>query len=206
MQKASAVAVVLAGGGSRRMGRDKALLDWQGRPLLEHVLLRLRPVFEQVAVVGGRPEWVSLPEVLWIPDDQPGAGAAAAILTALRRRQQPCFVCACDMPFVHAEFGKWLVESAPEAAAHVPRWKEQAHPLHAAWFPRAIPHLEQSLQTGERALCHIVQRLAEAGTLVWAEEETVRRFDAEGKCFINLNTPQEWRQWAPFRKGGESAP
>ncbi|MCS6830722.1 MAG: molybdenum cofactor guanylyltransferase [Armatimonadota bacterium] len=191
----STVAVVLAGGESRRMGRDKALLEWHGRPLLEHVLGRLRGAFEKLVVVGGRIEWVRLPDVLWIPDEEPGAGAAAAILTALRHLQQPCFVCACDMPFVHAEMGRWLAEKASGATAHVPRWQGQAQPLHAAWFPGATPFLHESLQMGESALWRILQRMGEAGTLQWVDEEAVRRFDAEGRCFVNLNTPQEWQAW-----------
>ena len=177
------------------MGSDKALLHWRGRPLLEHILNRLRASFEQLVVAGGHAEWVTLPDVLWLPDEKPGTGVAAAILTALRRLQQPCFVCACDMPFVHAEFGRWLMENASGAAAHVPRWQEQAQPLHAAWSPSAIPWIEASLQDGERAVWHVLRRLEGAGALRWADEQTVRRFDASGQCFINLNTPQEWCQW-----------
>lgn len=189
------VGVVLAGGSSRRMGRDKALLEWHGRPLLEHVLSRLHGAFEQLAVIGGRPEWVALRDVLWIPDEQPGAGVAAAILTALRRLKQPCFVCACDMPFVHAELGRWLVENASGAAAHIPRWQGQVQPLHAAWFPEAMPFVQACLRAGERTVWRILQHMEEAGTLQWADEHTVSRFDAEGRCFVNLNTPQEWQTW-----------
>ncbi|GIV21643.1 MAG: molybdenum cofactor guanylyltransferase [Armatimonadota bacterium] len=188
-------AVVLAGGGSRRMGRDKALLEWHGRPLLEHVLSRLETGFEKRVVVGGLPEWVTSRGVLWIPDEHPGAGVAAAIRTALRYLQQPCFVCACDMPFVHVEFGRWLLENAGGAVAHVPLWRGQAQPLHAAWFPEAVSFIEASLQEGEHAVWRLLQRLESAGTLRWAEEEVIRPFDADGQCFVNLNTPQEWRQW-----------
>lgn len=177
------------------MGRDKALLEWHGRPLLEHVLSRLGTVFEELIVIGGRPEWVTLRGVLWIPDEKPGAGVAVALHTALGHLQQPCFVCACDMPFVHAQFGRWLIENAGGAAAHVPRWEGQVQPLHAAWFPEAVPFIEASLQEGEHAVWRILQRMENACVLRWAEEEVIRRFDAEGQCFVNLNTPQEWRQW-----------
>lgn len=198
MQESTAVAVVLAGGSSRRMGRNKALLEWNGRPLIEHIVLRLLPAFDEVVVVGGNPYRTSLPRVLWMSDDHPGAGAAAAIFTALRRLQRPCFICACDMPFVHAEFGRWLLESAPEAAAHVPRWQGQAQPLHAAWRPSAIPYLAPP----SRRLEHVLHHLQKRGTLYWADDEVVRRFDAEGKCFVNLNTPSEWHYWLQAQAGG----
>ncbi len=177
------------------MGMPKALLEWHDRPLLEHVLSRLQTAFGQLIVVGGRAEWVTSHGILWLPDEKPGAGVAAAILTTLRHLQQPCFVCACDMPFVHAEFGRWLIENALGAAAHVPRWKGQAQPLHAAWFPDAAPFIEASLRKGEYAVWRILQLMESAGALRWAEEEVVRRFDTDGQCFVNLNTPQEWQQW-----------
>jgi len=192
---ALATAAILAGGSSRRMGTPKAMLEWQGRPLLEHVATRLQTAFSQVVVVGGEAAWVTAPGVEWIPDEQPGAGVAAAILTALRHLQRPCFVCACDMPLVNAQFGRWLIENAAAAAAHVPRWKGQAQPLHAAWFPNAAPFIEAILQEGEYAVWRVLQQMEKAGTLRWAEEEVVRRFDATGQCFVNLNTPQEWQRW-----------
>lgn len=197
------LAVVLAGGASRRMGTSKALLDWHGQPLLRHVIDRLRPGFERVVVVGGEVEGILPPDVEWLADDQPGAGVAAAILTALRHYQQACFVCACDMPFVHAGFGRWLLENARDCAVHVPYWQGLPQPLHAVWCTGAIVWLEESLRAGEYAVWRVLQRMESAGTLLRAQEETVRAFDAEGRCFVNLNTPEEWRRWSTLRQGGE---
>lgn len=199
-----AVAVVLTGGESRRMGQPKALLDWNGKPLLRHVIEQLQASFARVIVVGGEVRDVLPPDVLWLADEQPGAGVAMAIRTALRHLQQPCFVCACDMPFVHAEFGQWLLENASGCAAHVPHWQDQPQPLHAAWLPTAVAFLEEQLRTGEYAVWRVLQRMEEAGKLQWANEEAVRRFDTEGLCFTNLNTPQEWRRWRTTSKGDDA--
>jgi Molybdopterin-guanine dinucleotide biosynthesis protein A len=179
------------------MGTPKALLEWRGRPLLEHIAIRLQSAFTQVVVIGGEAVWVTTHGVEWTPDEQPGAGVAAAILTALRYVKRPCFVCACDMPFVNAQFGKWLAEKAGTAAAHVPRWRGRAQPLHAAWLPSAEPYIEASLQQGEYVVWRLLQRMECSGVLRWAEEEVVRQFDSTGQCFVNLNTPQEWKQWEP---------
>lgn len=177
------------------MGSTKALLEWEGKPLLCHVIDRLRPVFARVTVVGGEVQDILPPDVMWLADDQPGAGVAAAILTALRHYQQPCFVCACDMPFVHAGFGRWLLENAGGYAVHVPYWQNQPQPLHAAWFPTAIAPLEESLRAGEYAVWRVLQRMDERDILLRVQEEAVRAFDAEGRCFTNLNTPEEWQRW-----------
>lgn len=186
------------------MGTPKALLDWHGKPLLCHVIDRLRPTFARIVVVGGEVQAILPLDVRWLADDQPGAGAAAAILTALQHCQEPCLVCACDMPFVHAGLGRWLLENAQGSAVHVPYWQNQPQPLHAGWFPSAIPLLQASLQAGEHAVWRVLQRMESAGLLLRAHEEAIRAFDAEGLCFINLNTPEDWRRWSVLRQGGET--
>lgn len=186
------------------MGTPKALLEWHGKPLLCHVIDCLRPAFARVVVVGGEVQAILPPDVGWLADDRPSAGAAAAILTALRRYQEPCFVCACDMPFVHAELGKWLLENAQGYAVHAPYWQNQPQPLHAAWFPSAIPCLQASLQAGEYAIWRVLQRMETTRLLLKAHEATIRKFDAEGRCFVNLNTPEDWQRWSVLRQGGET--
>ncbi len=190
------VAVVLAGGASRRMGASKARLEWHGQPLLVHVVERLQSHFGRVVVVGGDVQSLCPPGVLWLEDEQPGAGVAASICGALRRLQQPCFVCGCDMPFVHAGLGRWLLENGGGCAAHVPHWQGSPQPLHAAWFPETVNALQQKLSEGERTMWRILHSMDEMGAVRWAGEAEVRQFDADGQCFVNLNTPQDWAQWS----------
>lgn len=196
------LAVILAGGASRRMGVPKALLEWQGKPLLCHVIDCLRPEFDQVVVVSGEVQGILPSGVMWLADNQPGAGVAGGIFTALRRYRRPCFVCACDMPFVHAELGRWLLENAHGYAVHVPYWQNRPQPLHAAWFPAAITPLEQSLQAGEHAVWRILQRMEETGILLRAQEKVVRAFASEGQCFTKPEHPGGMAEveYAPARR------
>ncbi len=178
------------------MGSPKARLEWHGKPLLCHVIERLQSQFSRVVVVGGEVQSLCPPGVEWIADEQPGAGVAVAIWSVLGRLQEPCFVCGCDMPFVHAGLGRWLLENGVRCAAHVPRWQGQPQPLHAVWFPEAVGWIGQSLSAGEYAVWRILQGMDEAGVVRWAEEAEVRRFDPEGRCFVNLNTPEDWQRWS----------
>src|SRR5262245_9558920 len=90
---------VLAGGKSRRMGRDKALLDWNGRPLVTHMVDLLLTVAHPVQVVGRSP----------LPDRLPGLGPLSGIATGLEATftDANLFV-AVDLPFLTHEFLKYL--------------------------------------------------------------------------------------------------
>src|SRR5687768_11842733 len=91
-------AAILAGGESRRMGSDKAMLDFAGRPLVERIADRLSAISEEVFVVGKRRLEVDVPTVLEASDPQT---PLLGVLTALRAARHPLvFICGCDMPFV----------------------------------------------------------------------------------------------------------
>ena len=88
--------VVLAGGASRRMGRDKAEIRFDGRSLLERTCAVLRGVFEE-AICVGRADEVSRMAVRCVPDERPGMGPLGGLETALVETSTAwVFVVACD--------------------------------------------------------------------------------------------------------------
>src|ERR1700689_300760 len=108
-------AFILAGGQSSRMGRDKAMLEIGGTPLLTRAAQMLKPLAANVMVVGEerRAAEFGLPV---LTDYWPGAGPLGAIATALMSASCPwAFVLACDMPFVNADWLAWLFERAISA-------------------------------------------------------------------------------------------
>src|SRR5687768_7462917 len=93
--------VVLAGGKSSRMGRPKAWLPFQGRPMLARVLDRLSPLFEERIVVRAPDQ--ELPEVdaRFVEDEEPGLGPVAGLAVGLAACTRPlAFAVSCDAPFV----------------------------------------------------------------------------------------------------------
>ncbi|MGB5295519.1 MAG: molybdenum cofactor guanylyltransferase, partial [Thermoanaerobaculia bacterium] len=125
--KTSVVGAVLAGGESRRLGRDKALLPWLGKALLLHPFEVLQEVMSEVVVVtvGGR----SYGElgVPVIHDRFEGLGPLAGIHAALEwARSRPVFVVACDLPFVSVDLvehvADWSNEQKPRASAGDEAW------------------------------------------------------------------------------------
>ena len=180
------VGVVLAGGASQRMGRDKARLDFQGESLVDRAASRLVEVVTEV-VVADRGRGVSAvhPSVA----DGPGAGPAAGILGAARTRPgRDLLVLACDLPAVPAALLARLA-AHDEGAALVPRWRRGLEPLCALYRTGALSALGVAVGEGRFAL-HGLLRTPELDVR-WLEGPELEVFGAPERLFANLNTPED---------------
>jgi molybdopterin-guanine dinucleotide biosynthesis protein A len=182
---------VLAGGRSRRMGRDKALMDWGGRPLVEHVAARLQELCAEVFVVAKVPLPVDLRVVTDATDTQtPLAGVVRALAASAHRRT---VVVACDMPYVSVDVLRHLLDLAEGVDAVVPQRAGRAEPLHAVWASSALGPLTEALASGERAL----HRTLGALRVRWVPEAEWSPWDPQGRTFENVNTPADVARWGP---------
>lgn len=183
-----ASAAVLAGGESRRMGRDKAWVDFHGRPLVEHVVERLEGFSDDVFVVAKDPlpfEEAGLRVVADEVDEQtPLAGIAAALRAA---RNQWVLVVGCDMPFVSAAVGRMLLRRAEEVDVVVPVRASRLEPLHAVWGAGALDAIQEALEAGERAVIDVLDRLEVAEV----EEAMWQAWDPDGLAMRSINTAEE---------------
>ena len=121
------VGAVLAGGQSRRMGRDKAMLDWDGRSLLMRAVKVLESVFDEVLVVAPRDRGYEDLGVQVVPDIRPGLGPLGGLHTALvHGRGKPLFILACDMPHVTDDLVRWVRNFNSDPAMHVVHGEAEA--------------------------------------------------------------------------------
>ncbi len=144
---------VLAGGKSTRMGRDKALLEVDGKPLLLHAVERARPHVRELLVVGDPRKYGHVwPEV--VPDEIPGMGPLGGIVTALgSARFDRLLVLAVDVPGVNADLLERLVRELPDDAdALVPRHNGMLEPLVAAYHRRCLPAFMQCMMRGQLSM------------------------------------------------------
>lgn len=189
---ASCSAVVLAGGQSRRMGRDKSLLPVDGVPLLQRAVEHLERVFPQVLVVASRPGAYPFLRVPVLADLRPGEGPMMGILTGLLgARHDPCFVVACDIPEVDLDLVESLLGLSEGADVVVPALPEgHLEPLFAVYRRSMIPHLERALARGDR-------RVIDAYT-----DARVHSLDlVPPRRLPNLNRPADWQAWVRDRSG-----
>ena len=179
---------MLAGGESRRMGRDKLVLEVGGVPLLRRVRDALSTRCAEVIVVGG--EAARLEGVRWIPDERRGLGPLAGVEAGLAAaRNRPVFVAAGDMPFLSVDLIDYLLERLDEqgVAAVVPRHGGRVHPLCAAYDREILPHVASALDGGVRS----VREMLEIIDSVEYVEKELRRFGDPDLYLMNVNSPED---------------
>ncbi|NDD30844.1 MAG: molybdenum cofactor guanylyltransferase [Proteobacteria bacterium] len=183
-------AVVLAGGQSRRLGRDKALLDIDGVACARRVLEAVRPLVGEICVVGGSNRFADW-GVAWLPDAVTDAGPLGGLITGLRALDADAsFALACDLPLLSTPVLARLqqaFEAAPEAPAVVVRHAGRLEPLVAIYNRAALPALEAALSRGERALHRVLARLP----VREVDAESLRDVDIHLDGFLNLNTEDD---------------
>lgn len=150
---ASVGAFLLAGGASSRMGRDKALLPFRGKPLLVHLAELLRSVSVDFHIVGPKARYESFAYPV-LPDLRDNCGPMAAIETALTHSPHPWnFIVACDMPQLTADWLLTLREAALNSAAidcvSSAVALDSPNPLAAIWNRTALPTVRNFLDAGD---------------------------------------------------------
>jgi len=183
---------ILAGGESSRMGREKALLEIGGEPLIVRTARLVESVAKGATVVG---ESAAI-RALGLPvlaDDWPGAGPLGASATALRAAKGPwSLVVACDLPYLTKEWLEHLIARAvaSEADAVLAMNARGAEPLSALYRKRAEPAIRAALERGTRK---VTDGLASLRIEV-IEPAEWKRFDSEGYLFKNMNSPEDYEE------------
>jgi molybdopterin-guanine dinucleotide biosynthesis protein A len=175
-----AAGYVLAGGASRRMGADKALLPFRGATLIESVAGAVREATGSITIVGSPEKYQGL-GMRVIPDLRSGLGPLGGIETALAdAREEWALVAACDMPCVTAGFFEDLLHSshAPFDAVIPVTPDGRLHPLAALYRRSAKRVVSAALDKGIRKVLDAIQVLK------------IQHFPVAE--LINANTPDEW--------------
>jgi molybdenum cofactor guanylyltransferase len=180
--------LVLAGGASRRMGRDKAQIVLDGEPLVMRAVRTLGQVCTDVVVASGdghRLDHLGLPQV---PDVIPDAGPLGGIAAGLEAaRQDLVAVVAVDMPAASPAVLAFLAGLWQGEAAVVPVVQGRWEPLHAVWARPAGPRIVACLHAGDRK---VVRVLATLGVRLVDEGEWSAA-GPTGTFAANLNVPMD---------------
>lgn len=182
---------IQAGGESRRMGQDKALLPFLGQPLIVRVLERLETLADEILVTTNHPQAYRFLSLPLYSDLQPGRGALGGLYTALNAASHPLVaVVACDMPFASAALLSAMRDTllASQADIAIPVTAEGSEPFHAVYRRNTcLPPVLQALQEGKWRVDSWFSQVQ----LYPLQPDEVRRYDPHGVCFWNVNTPEE---------------
>lgn len=186
--------VIQAGGESKRMGQDKALVEFCGRPLVKYVLDRLNGLADEVIVTTNRPEAFTFLGVRYAGDVYPGRGAIGGLYTALFSATRPAAaVVGCDMPFASKALFLRLLQVMEEGNfdAVLPTSRNGLEPLHAVYRPQScLQPIWRALMVGQNKM---ISFLPLVRTRIFSVEETAE-FDPELRIFHNINTPEDVTQ------------
>ena len=184
MARDDAFGYVLAGGRSRRMGQDKALLRVRGETLVERALGTMRKVVSEVAIVGDRPDLAHFAEI--VPDLASGVGPVAGLVagTGHCTREWALFM-PVDVPEMSAETLTQMLDAARESDALglVPLADGIPQPLCVVLHRTLHDGLAQQMLSGERKVLRALEGAA-GPRLIFMP---MRGLDQ----FANLNTPED---------------
>jgi molybdenum cofactor guanylyltransferase len=196
MSEGTAVAgFVLAGGQSSRMGRDKALVELGGEPLVVRMVRLVRQVANPVLVVAPPERYAALALDV-VPDDRPGLGPLGGIATALRVSASDWnLVVGCDLPYLTAGWLAFLARRAQASAAWavVPESRRGLEPLSAVYHRRAAAAFVEALDRGRRKLTEVLAGLPQ-GALERIPPAEWKSFDSGGCLFKNMNAPSDYAE------------
>lgn len=178
--------LVLAGGQSRRLGRDKALLPWTGGTLLQHVCAIARTVSTEAILVAPRDRpYAHSGADRWL-DDPRGQGPLAAIAQGLAVVPATAWVLvlACDLPHLEPRVLQGWAQNLPNLSPAIAAYLPRQQPL-CGWYRAGQREpLRRFLATGRRA-CQD-----------WLSEIPVAIAPCPAAMLTNLNTPADWHALA----------
>jgi len=183
--------VVLAGGASRRMGRDKAFLELGGRPMIEIVLDRIRGVVAETVVVTNTPQQYTHLAARLVGDIHSGVGVLGGIhggLTAAKHDH--ALIVGCDMPFLNSQLLEYLISLSPRYDVVVPCIDDLLEPLHAIYSRSCLPLIETQIRAGRwQAFSFYPQ-----AHVRYVRLDEITHFDPELLSLQNANTPEDWQK------------
>jgi molybdopterin-guanine dinucleotide biosynthesis protein A len=189
------------------MGRPKALLLFDGEPLIVHIVAALRQLFAEVVVVAAPGQDLPSMPVTLIRDDVPYLGPVGGIYYGLRAGGgDVSFVTACDSAFLSSRLIAHLLSQISQHDVVVPHWQGRFQPLHAVYRSSVLPLLEQQLARGELRPVSLFEKVRTRRV----DEEEIRLFDPAGSSFFNMNTPEDYaealKRWSDVHEGRSQGP
>lgn len=183
--------IVLAGGRSSRMGRDKSVLPWDNSDLMQTVVKKVSLVCDDIILVSNQMR--NVPHTVRVVKDIiPNMGPLGGIHAGLINAKYPyAFVTACDMPFIAPEAIAYLQQQAGEEwDVVIPTCGDMFEPMFAIYRKTCLPAIEKLLNENRRKIIDFFPLVRLKGIDV----SNFRQFDKDLTLFTNINTAEEYER------------
>lgn len=183
--------IILAGGKSSRMGKDKAFIIFGGKPLVEIIVDKLSGIFYDLMIVTNKPNLYDKYGIETQTDIKGNCGPLGGIYTGLvYSKNKYSFVIACDTPFLNQDLIKFMSTKIAGHDVVIPYYSNQLEPLYAFYSKTCIKPIKNQLQKNSFKVRDFFQHIK---TRIVTEEEIVN-LDPQGSCFININTSEDYQK------------
>ncbi|WP_449620133.1 molybdenum cofactor guanylyltransferase [Robertmurraya sp. Marseille-Q9965] len=193
--------IILAGGKSSRMGTNKALLEINGKTVIEKICDELDSIVNNIIIVTNSFEEYQFLGRKMVEDTWREMGPLAGIHAGLSASEtERNLIVACDMPFISAELGTILLGQLSVYDAVVPNISSQLHPLFAAYRKDVKKEVEKALEKNKLRIRGIFQNLH----VKMLDETELRKlnYDLDEADIFNMNHPNEYEQAKAIKSKG----
>ena len=178
-------AIILAGGNSSRMGKDKGLLFLNGKPMVAHIINTLQQITDDILIVSNNIEYNNFGVKVY-PDLIKDAGPLAGIYSGLSHAKfDKNIVVSCDVPFISVELLNYLIENSKNFDVTIPVKNDKAQRVIGIYDKNCIPTFKNELENNQRRIKFAIQKLN--SNLINADQFKER-------VFTNINTPNELKE------------
>lgn len=180
--------VILSGGESKRMGRNKAFIEVQGERIIDRTVRLFKELFDEVMIVTNAPLEYAYLGVSVVTDLIPGKGSLGGLYTGLYLApSSQAFFVSCDMPFLKKEVVAYFVSLAKSVDLVVYHCQGYWEPLHAVYSRNFLRPFERLLQQGELRIIEAYERMR----IREVTKEELQPLDPDLRSLININTPED---------------
>lgn len=178
-------AVILCGGKSKRIGRNKAFLRINNKPFVEIILNKLQRSFKKIIISTKQSElyqYLKSAKIAIVNDRSRILGSLIGIYSALKKSPTKyIFVIAVDMPTIEARLIKRLIRNHNGQDVVIPKTRKGLEPLCAIYSKKCLPHIAKQIKSGNYRIVDFFDRV----------RVKIIRLKKDG--LFNVNTPKDYR-------------
>jgi molybdopterin-guanine dinucleotide biosynthesis protein A len=188
--KKQITAIILAGGKSSRMGKNKAMLKLGNKTLIETICDTVKPKVKNIIIITNTPQEYEFLNYPKFKDVRKKSCPLVGIYTGLLKSETFLnLVIACDLPFISSNFVEFLTENGTDHDVFAIEDEKGIEPLCAIYSKNCIPFIEKSLNDGEFRVTDFYKNV-NAKIVKFESKENFYN----SKIFFNVNTPEEFEK------------
>ena len=183
--------IILAGGLSKRLGRDKSIEPIENQTLLSRIHKKLLQITNDITVVVNTEEKarkIPICNIKIVLDQYPNCGSLGGIFTGLNHAQQNwSLVVACDMPFINTKLIEKMIELRTGHDAVVPYLDDFPEPTHALYSKKCLPHIKKYLDKNQLKISNFFKEV----NIKKLNNQIIKKHDPDLLSFFNINNEKE---------------